>query len=749
MSESTQLLRLRGCRPEPLLSYLKALGVLRLVAEQADPEVRGRWSGECFELRTALDRSELGSFFLDRYEPSPILSPWNRGSGFWDTRSARTPHEALQKIVESGSARLAPLASAIEQGRRVLREELGLEMDSATDKRNKERVIRALRSRLPDAAVRWLDSVAVLTADGIKYPPLLGTGGNDGRLEFTANYYQRLAAVLPVSDDSEAEIQDDSRSWLDLALWGKVSSPSPPPLMEAAVGQFHPGGVGGPNATEGFEADSVVNPWDYVLGYEGALVFASAVARREGSQSGRGYAAVPFTTQPTAGGYASAAAPEEFDVQSGMRAELWLPIWSQLASYGEVARLFAEGRAQLGRRQARSGQEFARAVASLGVDRGIDEFRRFGFIQRSGRSYIAMPLSRVRVRLRPEVHLLDELDPWLEPWRTAARGDRLPARYQSVLQQVDRAILDLCSRGGARRLQKVLQTVGRAERMLATSPPKFRESNRLRPLQLESSDWVAACDDGSATYRLAASAASIWGRDEVGPIRTYLEPVVRAYGRYQWTDQSLSVSWGSGRVADNLAAVLERRCLEGLRSQRGATEPLPLGGWMPAEPVDVLRFLEGAVDDGALTDLLWGLSCLDWTSGSELPSRAEIDDPVPSRLPRAYALFKLLFLSRPLETAAGEKIPIRPEPTILRLLRARRIADAGEVAMRRLRASGLPPLGTGRRGRRDLPRYHLPRPQDSRIGGSLLFPVRRVSGLSRLVLQPTDSHAIRFARGGS
>ena len=34
---------LRGCTPEPLMAYLKALGVFRLVAEQADPDARAFW----------------------------------------------------------------------------------------------------------------------------------------------------------------------------------------------------------------------------------------------------------------------------------------------------------------------------------------------------------------------------------------------------------------------------------------------------------------------------------------------------------------------------------------------------------------------------------------------------------------------------------------------------------------------------------------------------------------------------------
>ena len=37
-------LELRGCSPDPLMSYLKALGVFRLVSEQVDPDLRGWWA---------------------------------------------------------------------------------------------------------------------------------------------------------------------------------------------------------------------------------------------------------------------------------------------------------------------------------------------------------------------------------------------------------------------------------------------------------------------------------------------------------------------------------------------------------------------------------------------------------------------------------------------------------------------------------------------------------------------------------
>lgn len=74
---------LSGCAPVPLAGYLKALGIFRLVAEQADETVRGSWRNERFVLTTQLTRDKLIEFFLGEYQPTPILAPWNGGSGFY------------------------------------------------------------------------------------------------------------------------------------------------------------------------------------------------------------------------------------------------------------------------------------------------------------------------------------------------------------------------------------------------------------------------------------------------------------------------------------------------------------------------------------------------------------------------------------------------------------------------------------------------------------------------------------------
>ena len=67
---------LGGCSPTPLASYLKGLGVLRLLSAKY-PETYGFWSGDQFVLRTKLNREAIESFFLNDYEPTALVTPWN------------------------------------------------------------------------------------------------------------------------------------------------------------------------------------------------------------------------------------------------------------------------------------------------------------------------------------------------------------------------------------------------------------------------------------------------------------------------------------------------------------------------------------------------------------------------------------------------------------------------------------------------------------------------------------------------
>jgi CRISPR-associated protein Csx17 len=184
--------RLGGCTPAPLAYYLKALGVLRLVTEQADPAARGFWArDDVFVLQTRLSREALEEFFRERYAPTPIVGPWGARSGFYPGSSETSSREALEAILASTSTaghpdRLARFRDTICAVQRLL-DRLGIEEKSGLEGRKAE-LMQACRAHLPDDVVGWLDACYVLTGGDPKYPPILGTGGNEGSGSYIGNF---------------------------------------------------------------------------------------------------------------------------------------------------------------------------------------------------------------------------------------------------------------------------------------------------------------------------------------------------------------------------------------------------------------------------------------------------------------------------------------------------------------------------------------------------------------------------------
>ena len=101
---------LEGCRPEPLTGYLKALAVLRLVAEQKDVKAQGWWENDKFHIESLLDETQLLDFFVKEYSPTPIVAPWNGGSGFYEGDRIN----ARQAILESADVRFGDYRSTID-----------------------------------------------------------------------------------------------------------------------------------------------------------------------------------------------------------------------------------------------------------------------------------------------------------------------------------------------------------------------------------------------------------------------------------------------------------------------------------------------------------------------------------------------------------------------------------------------------------------------------------------------------------
>lgn len=746
---------LDGCRPTALAHYLKALGVLRVISEQADSSARGFWEAEHFVLQSQLDAQALHRFFLEDYVPTPIVAPWNGGSGFFyregksnerdpetgkkvktglrDQPTAAT--RVVDAVASSHTARFEPYRRAIREAKQVLRSQ-GLAQAPKEDA--KAELVERLRASLDDEAVGWIDCALLLTNDGAAYPPLLGTGGTEGNLDFTSNFMQRL---LDLVDLESGDPQPASAEWLAAALNDALA----PGYKSDAIGQFLPGNAGGANAAAGFDGDALVNPWDFVLAIEGTLCFAAAAVRRLGREEA-GVLAYPFTVRPAAVGYSSAARGDEAG-----RGEIWLPVWRRPTGLGEIQAVFGEGRARLRGRTARDGIDFARAVALLGVDRGIEAFERFGFHVRNGLSYFATPLGRFWVRRRPQAGLLDDVDGWLAQFRWRAASGNAPARVRAALRTLEQAIWQLCQDDDQRTVQQALIALGQSERALAHSLAwNTQLRTMLPPVPPLGSEWLRRGDDGSAEFRLAAALASLWGPGperrmsrQDGSIRRQLEPIL-----FKRTEHGLlpvwnkhpgrELSWRDDAVVSSMTSVMQRRILW---AQTAGTTGYTERAECTASLDDVKAFIDGQTSDTKLNELLWGLILLDWSNidrdvlqniapaslGARPLEDSAADEERVGEPPALYALLKLAFASWPIRD-----VEVPAVPAVLRWSGTGRALQASRRAARRLRASGLPPAVM------QLTEGDV---RTRRIAAALLFPLARgdVNELAAQILRPKET----------
>jgi len=666
-----QPIRLPGCSPTPLAAYLKALGLFRILSQQLpDSTPRANWQGNVFVLTSTLDREGLRDFLLSHYAPSPLVAPWNGGSGFYPKDNT----SAVETISASFAPRFATYRDTLAAAREAINR---LSLTEKPDAERKERLLLRCRNTFSETALEWLDSAFVLTEGGAKYPPLLGTGGNDGRLEFTNNFMQRLGELFDLADPT-APPTPEATALLDNALFATPARG----LSDKPIGQFSPAAGGGSNASTGFDAKSTVNPWDFVLTLEGALLFAAATIKRlEGTEPGQ--LVYPFCVQPSGSGYGSSATTDEGDA----RCEIWMPLWQSSIGLSELQTLLAEGRAWVGRRPAKNGIDFARAVASLGVDRGIGEFQRYGFHVRNGLAYFATPLQRLRVhRDHVTADLLAASDGWIQRFLPKASAANAPGSVARAARRLEAAILAQCTTAqSAHRptTQELIASLGDCERALATSP-EWTTKNYLKPVPPLSSEWIEAAATDDPEYRLAASLASLglWVKKQYFPIRRHLEPVKIGLGKSAWSDwddEASDVVRSDGSATSLLTAIMRRRLL---LAQKLGADSWPEYARLTAWPSDIAAFIEGRLDDDRFIRLLWGLSLVGFNSDSPIP---QLSRPSPDTPPAFYGQLKLCFASRLPE---DRKVPVTP--SIFHLAAAGDGARASEQALRRLHASSIP-----------------------------------------------------------
>ena len=777
---TVESLTLDGCRPTPLVSYLKALGILRLISSEsnhvggcaADPNARGWWKDERFHVRTILNQDDLRKFLLNDYSPSPIIAPWNGRAGFLEgdagADSSRTGAELMTAVRLSRCSRLQNMRRSVEslcanesvagydrlraEEKRLrlrLRSSMGELDDEQKTRTEKElgRVARegkeAKRLLLPtlrDTTDRdhlaYLDTCYALSEDEAA-SPLLGSGGNDGSRDFGVNFAERLKAIFDFDDGSPragADVQ------LDVALFEVVERIA----VSGPIGQFGPG-QGGPNATTGFEGYGPLNAWDVVLGMEGTIVFAGAVTRRWGAANST-RAAFPFTFQPVgagAGGLSSADSNRP-------RGEIWTPLWMKPATYSEIASVFAEGRLTLSHRSAHTGLDAARSVARVGQARGISAFERYSLIQPDSKMpYQATPLGRFNAPDRPHRDLVEDLElgGWLQRAQRLAHSKLAPAHAKLTMRRLEDALFQMTeSNRAASGTREALVALGRFVGWMAVSP---RARETLGPPPTLSTAWARTADDASPEFRVAvalsglgaqppspydADPAVLAAAGEMMPMACHFVPIdadqfVKG-SRRTWSSASnaSSVVWGTGDLVQNLISVLERRLVDG--KIRSLCEK-SLTGATYACIDDVVAFLSADFDDARCAALLAGLI---WVRPARLPLSARGRSIA---VPFAYAALKPVFAPDQTLRSIGalsdtDRLPIPPE--LVSRLRAGgthhdgRVTDAAvDLALARARGSGMPSpfdaASSGGRSGKGLGRRFGAGLSASRLLASLLVPV--------------------------
>lgn len=710
---------LDGCAPTPLAHYLKALGILRLVAEQVDSEARGWWDGDRFCLATTLTSEELEMFFLHDYQPTPLVSPWNKGAGFFDKNDL-----GLSLIQESKGCRFAAFRSGISASRerleeisiadktvRDIKKEAKIPGMSAAEKKRikssedykyrlreaekefkqlKADLITTLRLSWRGQHREWMDAAMVLGDDGTpKFPALLGTGGNDGRLDFTNNFMKRLGDVFDVNGD-EGNPQPAAPAWVRGILW---NMPIPGNISGKPVGQYFPGMAGGANNANGPDADSLVNPLDFIMMLEGTIAFRSSASRRfESLESSR--VATPFVVNACGAAYPSASADDE-----GARGEQWMPLWSRPSTYGELRRLLAEGRAQISSKAVREPLDLARAVKRLGIARGIRSFQRYGYIERNGQSNLAVPLGRFEVANQASEHLacIDDLDLWLRRLRKEARDKNAPVR----LRQVEKRLVDALFAVTADHSQSSDHWQGVLSQLAAVEAiMRQGTGHEAQPIPSLRPEWVAASNDGTREFRLAlAFALQEGGPGKPGipvndPIRRHWLPLDREKPwRFATSGNGLDIQpevvMHGRRGLDDAIALVQRRLVEA--SQHGRRH-LPLSAECQAfaSIADLTALLTGDVDLDHTLALARALMALDRKKWATWARKHTMEQPHGSDWPDdAWLAIRLCTLPWQLRIRSGFKLDIGADPALIRRLAAGDATRAFVIASRRLHVAGV------------------------------------------------------------
>lgn len=644
------VLALPGLSPDSLGNYLASLGLLRVLSRRW-PSTRIAWRDEVLQVvggPTTLDEL-LGEMLriADTQTDSDVSKhEWTQYDKAWSAEQKKGTK------AQSG----APLALWQAE---------------------------ALEVQLPFFAAHVVPHVRV------SFNPLLGSGGNAGKRDFSKGWRaaaNALATTLRQADEQHQAAITKAKNYCEKArtkAGAKKSEAARQKAVAAANEKYQTaitaaeyqrravveprddlrclllglpiqreasgfnGGSWFSEATKVYNSgqsparDGQISPWAMVLACEGLAFLAGGASRRLGARAARAVGAFPFITQPIA-----ASAEKEAD---RLRGEIWTPLWRRPMSLAETSTLFSRGRAELHGRGALTPGAFATVIRRRGVDAGVSEFRRYTLGRTTSSNTFE---SRLEARFSVDTgaeQVGEAAAATLERIKALIEQGGFPRdgkRFVGLRGPIESGLLDVASErhhseAGIALLDTIVRALDRIDRNR-----RFREGKvRWEPLPLEWLPSMFADEQPGVEARLALSLVSAfpetlpfasfrfgveWGREQNGKYE------------YDWATQPRRFEhskvaparwvWVPGELSRVLDAVLSRRLLEEAKLDAPRTSRPRGRAPLSATTSQIRRWLTGDLDESLFSAWLSRLALFDWRTVPQqvlMLIRAE-DDSAPA-----------------------------------------------------------------------------------------------------------------------
>ncbi|MBZ5601827.1 MAG: type I-U CRISPR-associated protein Csx17 [Acidobacteriia bacterium] len=620
-------LYLQGCRHDILGHYLKAIGLLRVLArcpdqDYRDPDAEGWWDMDqaCFCLRSEKypTMEKLVEFFEKGYQPTPVMAAWNKEIG-GNGNIAKEFHASCEW--EIAAAYASEVVSAADKKKPV-----------NALKRTSAEAFAAYRDDSRHDLSEVLDAVAVPRFCRSSDNPVFLAKGIAGRAHLWRSYWEYLEVFAKLR---KAKKKEGFISLLAATLAGRGTA-------QPAKGKgtpFFPDAIKGYNIGSGWVQENYpFNALDYVLAVEGAFALRGTAARTIGASSKR-FVAFPFVFD------AGEDLVDDGNEIKGTASALWLPLWSSHTTFAELASFISDAQARLPGKDARFSAEFVRALNAQGVDAGFSGWQEFRFKMKGSRvpwittgRYVGTSsaqgnppdTSRANATLLnrglaplDESRFLDQFD---MAWKGSKADSRSP---HPVRAAINAAMETAAHEPTPHHCLALLESIFSACRQMCVSE-SFREKLRGRRASffeaLPMEEWNELLNplEKQAEFRIARSLASITGlqRQSNGdyspaqPMLGSLLPLTR--GRSGWFlpekkgDRTQQDVWTGADLPYDLAAVLRRRYMDSLKDEQPALRAV-----YGAKLDDVLAFLRGELDDRLIARWTEAMSLIGWHFGKD------------------------------------------------------------------------------------------------------------------------------------